>query len=345
MKYEPSLDGLRAIAVVFVVLFHCSPTHFRGGWLGVEIFFVLSGYLITTILAGEIELTGSISFKRFYVRRILRLGPAVVCLYIFQGLRAVWSAHRVEIATATAVSLFNFMNWNRAFDLLPIDVLGHTWSLSMEEQFYLLWPFTLGLIIRNRPRSWLLGAILLVLAWRCWLNIEGATAERTYNGFDTHSDPLLIGCLLAFAPHAIKQAGSKLAVLALLALTCCAFLLPYDAAGVQSVGLTVMALLSACVVCGALSNAILRRLLASPLLVFTGKISYGWYLWHYPLILLATLYGGSRLTVWASAILSYVVAIASYYLVERPFLRLKAHLHAPASPGPVDLRPVSPLSN
>lgn len=326
MKYEPSLDGLRAIAVAFVVLYHCSPTHFRGGWLGVDIFFVLSGYLITTILAGEVELSGGISIKRFYVRRLLRLGPAVFCLYLFQVLRAVWSAHWTEIAAATAVSLLYFMNWNRAFDLFPQDTLGHTWSLSMEEQFYLLWPFALGLIIRNRPRSWIIGMILLVLAWRSWLNIEGATIQRTYNGFDTHSDALLMGCLLAFAPYEIKEACSRLGLLALLALTGCALLLPYDAAGVQGIGLTVMAALSACVVSGALSNAALRRLLSAPPLVFTGKISYGWYLWHYPLILLATFYGDSRLLVWAAAILSYAVATASYYLVERPFLKFKAQL-------------------
>lgn len=329
MKYEPALDGLRAVAVVMVVLFHAFPDQFPGGWMGVDIFFVLSGYLITTILAKELRSNGNISFLTFYARRSLRLLPAAGLLFGFELARALFShGHRAEIIQATLVSIFYFMNWNRAFDVFPQDILGHMWSLSMEEQFYLVWPAILSLIFMKRPRIWIVALITSVVIWRAILIFEGASVNRTYNGFDTHSDALLIGCLLAFSSDAVRLRLGKMCWLGLGLFGISLFVVPHDLQIVQLVGLTLLSGLAACMIIGAGTSNYFSRLLSLPPLLFTGRISYGWYLWHYPLIVLATFYVKETMRIPAmmgAIATSYLIATASYFLVEKRFLRIKKH--------------------
>jgi peptidoglycan/LPS O-acetylase OafA/YrhL len=332
MRYEPPLDGLRAIAITFVVLFHADPHLFVGGWIGVDIFFVLSGYLITRILTNEIDSTGTLSFRDFYIRRLLRLGPAVGCLYLFQVTRAILSPHRSEIIGATAVSATYLMNWNRAFDLFPEDVLGHTWSLSMEEQFYLLWPVLLLVIRRQRPLLWLTAAIAAILLWRYVLVGAGAGDFRIYYGFDTHSDGLLIGCVLALIPRDAKiNQLSRLGPFSVAGLWMAFFLLPATLAAKQPVVLTIVPIFAATVIAASTTNPLLRKWLSLRAMVFTGKISYGWYLWHYPLITLAASSidrdtPRGMLLIAACIPASYLMAVLSYFVVELPFLRLKRSL-------------------
>ena len=150
MRYEPSLDGLRAFSILSVVIYHLSEDSLPGGWSGVDTFFVLSGYLITRLLAGELVMNGEIQFLQFYIRRALRLGPALVCLLAFVVL-LVLIFRDLNLLRAAALSLIYMMNWNRAFDWFPPTLLGHTWSLSMEEQFYLLWPGLFSFVYNRRP--------------------------------------------------------------------------------------------------------------------------------------------------------------------------------------------------
>lgn len=320
MKYEPALDGLRAIAILMVVLFHAFPTAFPGGWMGVDIFFVLSGFLITTILMKERQTTGTISFRNFYARRVLRLLPEAGCLFAFQFVHAIFSPFRGPIITATLVSLFYFMNWSRAFDLFPQDVLGHMWSLSTEEQFYFVWPIILLLIVRRSPASWTVALIAAVLIWRIVLTIRGASIERTYNGFDTHGDALLVGCLLAFVPPAAKALLGRLAWAALGIFLMSFFAVPYDALGMQTIGMTLVAAVAAILISGALLPTAFARILAIPPLVFTGRISYGWYLWHYPILLLGASHGVPKIALIAG---SYSIAVVSYFAIARPVSRWK----------------------
>lgn len=320
MKYEPALDGLRAVAVVMVVLFHAFPAMFPGGWMGVDIFFVLSGFLITTILTKELKLTGTISFRGFYARRAIRLLPEAGGLFAFQFIHAIFSPFRGPIVTATLVSMFYFMNWSRAFDLFPQDLLGHTWSLSTEEQFYFVWPAVLLLIIRARPLSWTIMLILSVLVWRCVLAFNGASIDRTYNGFDTHGDALLVGCLLSILPADIRAWLGSIGWPALVIFLVAFFTAPYDAFGMQTIGMTVVAAIAALIVAGAIVPSAFAQLLAVPPLVFTGRISYGWYLWHYPILLLGCSHGVPKLALIGT---SYVVAVISYFAIAKPAATLK----------------------
>jgi peptidoglycan/LPS O-acetylase OafA/YrhL len=299
--------------------------------MGVDIFFVLSGYLITTLLVQEIADTDSVSLKRFYIRRLLRLGPAITALYLFEIFRSIYNFHdHSEILKATAISAANLMNWNRAYDLFPTDVLGHTWSLSMEEQFYLIWPTALLFIYRRRPVVWLSLTIVSILLWRCGLVALGRPNIRTYNGFDTHSDGLFLGCLLAFCMDLdwVKKAAKIASIPVIVAMSFAFFLLPHDATITQTIGLSIVAIASAILLIVSIENVWARRFLSNPVFVFTGKISYGWYLWHYPLIMLASTHinrsslGGS--IVYGAAIpLSYLIAVGSYFYIEQPALRLK----------------------
>jgi peptidoglycan/LPS O-acetylase OafA/YrhL len=143
VRYNPALDGLRAVAVTLVIATHSYHASMPGGWVGVDVFFVLSGYLITSILLRELRQTGGISMSNFYVRRLLRLTPALAVLVMFQLVRTAFSHNASEIREATLIGALYLENWNNVFQFGPHDVMGHTWSLAVEEQFYWLWPLTL----------------------------------------------------------------------------------------------------------------------------------------------------------------------------------------------------------
>lgn len=328
MKYEPALDGLRAVAVLLVVLFHAFPDRLPGGWMGVDIFFVLSGYLITTVLVLELRSSGNISFLNFYKRRSLRLIPASACVFGFQIVRAFLSQHyRREIIYATLAGAFYFMNWNRAFDLFPQDILGHMWSLSMEEQFYLVWPAILSVIFLRNPRSWIIVLIVAVITWRAFVIFRGGSVERTYNGFDTHSDALLIGCLLSFLSDTARYWLGRARWISLAFFGIAFFAAPYDAPGMQLIGLTVVSIFAASMITGASTCNRFAGMLSLPPLLFTGRISYGWYLWHYPVLMIGRFHGLVGVVSGLALItLSFCIATVSFFIVEKPFLRLKARL-------------------
>lgn len=320
--------------MIFVVMLHAFPHLFPGGWMGVDIFFVLSGYLITTLLTREIENAGAISYGNFYVRRALRLMPAAACIFAFELVRALHSPNQTEILQATLVSALYFMNWSRAFALFPQDIIGHMWSLSVEEQFYLLWPVTLSLIFGRHPIRWIIALIAAVILWRCYIAAYGATADRTYNGFDTHADALLMGCLISFIPLGARKTLARFRWLAVGFFLISLFTVRYDAPVLQYLGMTGVAGAAVVMVCSSLeSNGSSSILILRPL-VFTGKISYGWYLWHYPLIALIAGHAssasatGKMLATGGAIALSYMVATASYFLIERPFLRMKTRFVA-----------------
>ena len=206
LGYEPALDGLRAIAILATITVHAAiflpgpwGVWFPGGWIGVDIFFVLSGFLITRLLADEMRRNDGIGLGRFYIRRVLRLLPAYAVMLLAVVLVSACVLHEPGVYRAAMASIGYIMNWSRAFGWFPQASLGHTWSLSMEEQFYILWPGAFILLRGRRPLAWLLALIAAVVVWRCVLALGGSNPERVYNGFDTHADTLLIGCALAVA--------------------------------------------------------------------------------------------------------------------------------------------------
>ena len=207
LGHRPALDGLRAIAVLVVMAHHGYVLGFRGGSIGVDIFFVLSGFLITSLLLEEWDRTEGISFGKFYLRRVLRLLPALLLLLFFVEVYAlgVLRGPRLwEMQKAILAVLFYASNW---FSIARPDGLGplsHAWSLSIEEQFYLLWPPLLFLLLRSRLRMSLIAAVIVLLAGaaavhRAFVWTGPESLWRIYNGLDTRIDELLAGCGLAAA--------------------------------------------------------------------------------------------------------------------------------------------------
>ena len=333
MDYRQSLDGMRGVAVTTVVAYHvCSFQRngaLPGGWGGVDVFFVLSGFLISTILLEELSRTDRLDLRDFYFRRLVRLAPALMVLLLVLACVAASIGRGFGDILYALVYL---MNWARAFSWSADQggFLGHTWSLSVEEQFYLIWPAVLLILVRVRGLAPLIIAAMaaLGLVWRCWLVSHGAHYQRTYNGFDTHADPILIGCLLAFVPGLIRAysgLASRLAIIPVL--TMAVFVLKmhiYSRYG-ESVGVTIAALCSAWMLVATFTDGLLTRALSVRPLVYTGRISYGWYLWHYPILFVMNRTQPEPLAVnLALALLGYAVAAASFHWVERPIsLRFK----------------------
>jgi peptidoglycan/LPS O-acetylase OafA/YrhL len=223
LAYEPALDGLRGVAIALVVSWHAFGWPVRG-FLGVQLFFVLSGFLITTLLLQEWQRTGSISLPSFYRRRALRLLPALAVLlltYVFaQVVREVFDPHSLALGVAlrsALIAAFYVTNVAQAAGVVLPVPLNHLWSLAAEEQFYLLWPFLLvGALRRGVPRrlveAGLVIGIVLVALQRLHLSLGDASRARLHYGPDVSFDAILIGCLLGIwfaagaAPRALRSA-------------------------------------------------------------------------------------------------------------------------------------------
>lgn len=316
-----SVDGLRAIAVGLVLGAHAAPQVMPSGGVGVDLFFVISGFVITRHLYEERP-----SFRRFFLNRILRLWPASMLVLGFVAL-LLWAGYDFATPTGLIASLTGWMNWARAFDIVPpYSRLGHFWSLGVEEQFYLIWPPLLALVLagRRNPVFLLLAIIAAVTVWRVVLVHYGASGMRIYNGLDTRADALAFGCLLYFVKWRAPMilGGAALAGLLVVALIPAEPGSAYDLARYSFVaGLSFLAVGAA-----ASGGGLLNSLLASAPVHWTGRRSYAIYLWHYPIIGLASAIGvaaGVRGAVYAGAaiIISLVAAELTYRMVEKPIDR------------------------
>lgn len=329
-----SLDGLRAVAIVAIVALHRWPLALPGGWAGVDLFFVLSGFLITGLLQRELSDRGTIDVAGYIARRALRIVPALFAMLLVHSAYA-WFARRDPHHDVTvAIMAMSFVtNWVRAFSSFAEGPLGHTWSLSTEEQFYLLWPFLLmAMGVRHRAR-WTLALLLGVVCWRAALALGGADAERTYNGFDTHSDGILLGCLLALAPlpRGLSVWAAQWVVLPLAFLTAVLIAVGYRSVPVQAFGMFAVALAAAWLVVAAMEGGNFARVLAWPPFRYTGRISYSLYLWHLPILAHGPRYVPHD---WVGTTVLFVVIYAtgalSHHLIERPFMALRDRLPATA---------------
>jgi peptidoglycan/LPS O-acetylase OafA/YrhL len=329
---RPVLDGVRAVGILAVMAYHLRSDYFPGGYLGVQMFFVLSGFLITALLVAEYSSGGTIRLGAFYVRRALRLLPALLVMLAAVVIYAVVTyAHPGRILQEAFATLAYGNNWYRAFWHVPSTLLSHTWSLSVEEQFYFTWPLLLLLALRRSARlafGLAAAATIACAIWRVYSWESGAPLVRIYNGFDTRADALLIGCSLALALHLgyAQRAASFLRFLfypALLFVLVCFEWLRMSSPALYLFGLFFFSL----AVAVGLYNLVCRdtwlgAMLGSRPAVFVGLISYSLYLWHYPVLIGLERYRVSHAHVLA-VLLSFAFAIGSYYLVEKPCLRLK----------------------
>lgn len=344
-----SLDGVRGVAVLTVMLYHAHIAAFRGGFLGVDIFFVLSGFLITSLLFREWQEAGSVDLKRFYLRRGLRLLPALLVLLalalafprVFTPRLANGESPRLWLAALAAISYAS--NWVRAFDLTEMSFLQHTWSLGIEEQFYTLWPLGLLLLLRARKRR--LTSIAVVCAGIAgsavlravrWQGRE--TLLRDYYSLETRLDSLLIGCLLALllSWDLVPRTGRWTAAIRTSAVGSVAVLAvminraEYAGPATYHWLLLVAALCVGIVLLHLVHSPSrgMEAVLTIPALVWLGRISYGVYLWHSPIqtgvlgearMLRLGFTGPLRIAIPFA--LTIAVAAASFYLLERPILR------------------------
>jgi peptidoglycan/LPS O-acetylase OafA/YrhL len=324
MRYNPALDGLRAVAVVIVILHHSYFHTFPGGYIGVDLFFVLSGYLITRILSYEIGQTGSVNIGRFYFRRALRLTPALLVLCLVQFARAPFTNHAAEIRQATLVGGLYLENWANVFNLGSSDAMGHTWSLAIEEQFYWMWPLALLFVVRRRPALWICWALAAMLAARGAVWLEGGSVGALQYTF-LRPCGLLVGCLLALAADRWRFKPIPFVVpaslVAIVTLSVCATERSPEALLLAPLAASVIAALM-------IANLRPDSLLATGPLRYVGKISYGLYLYSLPILILAKSPKFIHVPSVAVIMISFIAAVVSYEFVEKPFLRLKDRLGA-----------------
>jgi peptidoglycan/LPS O-acetylase OafA/YrhL len=324
VKRIPSLDGLRAISISLVVGGHLAVwghapkilTQYSN--LGVRIFFVISGYLITTILLREQVRTGTISLRDFYVRRAYRIFPAALCFLLVVYL-VYWHRLRWYEIVATMLYLANFLPYR-------LWILGHLWSLSLEEQFYFLWPGVLKKWYRHRVMI-LFGVILAAPIARTVFYFLKVT-NGGYGNLLTVGDNLAAGCLLAsIYPH-LPKIGWKAAALMLVAVA----LIPLYHADSRLRTVFILFVLSPVLhfsIAGIILHVVQHpyRLLNLAPVVWLGNISYSLYLWQ-QFFLDPSLSSLSRYGVF----LALAAASLSYYLVEKPMLRARDRVYTVSEP-------------
>lgn len=350
MRYRPDIDGLRAVAVLIVVAFHVGLPGFEGGFVGVDIFFVISGFLITTLLAKEYDKTGGIKLLHFYARRIRRLLPAILCVLVSILCLGVFLLHpfgeQQELAKATLASLFFVSNIYFArttggyFDTPDSEVpLLHFWTLSVEEQFYILWPLTLLLLgalasrtRMNLARVQVVGVLSLAIASLAYsLYLTGLSIESAYFLMPSRAWQLLAGAILGllllnqsikrfvsdFWMHAAYLAGVTLLLAGLWSIED-----PDQYPGWPALLPTLSAV---CIIfAGSLGHSghILNKLLSLAPVVYVGKLSFSWYLWHWPLIAMAQSYFLGTDSIPRNlglAVVSLVLSVLTYHYIEQRF--------------------------
>jgi peptidoglycan/LPS O-acetylase OafA/YrhL len=361
LAYLPALDGIRACAVVAVMMFHGGIPHMDGGFMGVDAFFVLSGFLITSLLIGEWRQSLTIKLAAFWARRARRLLPALLLMLLFVAFfasvivpKGTYGALRLDaLSTLLYVSNWHFIlvdanYFNQTSQSSP---LLHTWSLAVEEQFYVVWPLVvLGLLRLTRSLNALFAlccaAAIGSAVWMHTVYDGGLNTNRAYLGTDTRSQCLFIGCALAVGLVLLAQrsheqgrlakgelwrpAGQVGQVLCGLAgivgaaaavtiwvLTTSLSSFPYDG-GFFLIGLSVGGVILAAV---AVPRSIVPRVLSVAPVRYVGRISYGLYIWHWPIFLwldhARTGLEGYELFA-VRVLVTFAVSVVSFHLVERP---------------------------
>jgi len=315
MGYLPGLDGIRALAVIGVLLFHADLGWIRGGFLGVDVFFVLSGFLITSLVLEELDRSGRLDFGRFYLGRARRLLPALLLMLIVVGtVVALWyrdAAYQfARDALASALYVNNW--WYIATDLSYFESIGrpplltHLWSLAVEEQFYLIWPLIAFLVYRRFSRTGVgIVALALALASTAWMITmsvaqgfpDFADPSRAYFGADSHAMGLLIGAVLAtfwrpgrLSPIVTPSARWLITGLGVASLlTVIGFLVfvgEYTAWMYRGGFLALAVIVAVLIAAASHPGSPLGRRMGSQPWRYLGQRSYGLYLWHWPVFML-----------------------------------------------------------
>ncbi len=352
IAYQPALDGVRAVAVTMVVLFHGKVSWMSGGYVGVSMFFTLSGFLITSLLLRELESNASIAPKAFYARRMKRLLPAsLVCLSAVSLLAAadVWKG--VDHLRRDAMgALFQVANWVQLFsgesytDLQSknagiVSPLDHYWSLAIEEQFYWIWPLAFLGLVRLARRfdislARVVGAVTLIFCAAAPITALVWGRDAAYWATPARAGEILLGAGLAVALAAGRVEGRPwMAPFALVAVVTVAVLLPAAGGPAYYGAFPIFAVGTALLLLGLQRPGPVTSMLSVWPLVALGKISYGVYLYHFPILVLMSparigLTGGPLLVLQIGVTIA--VAMASYWLIERPIRLSRPSTHRTA---------------
>lgn len=350
------LDGLRALAVLAVLGCHFGFLN-QGADVGVDLFFVISGFLITSLLLRERQKSGAISLRSFWLRRSLRLLPALVCAVLLATLLAQWATPGEWRTTWIGLPwVFLYVgNWAvaAAGPHHPLGLLQHTWSLAVEEQFYIVWPLVLSFwlgarFLLYRAATVMASAAVVAGLYNLWAAQHwGGTVA--YYRTDTHAMGLSAGCALAFAlrgrPECVSLSARgrrllQVAAVAALVSFCVICTKPEDTARGTSMMLNAATLCSVALVAFVVlaSEGFWVRLLSRRGPNWLGARSYGIYLYHYPLAVLvvsAPIFNGAEhgVAVVVCLFITLAIAAASYRWIESPFLRLKERLSGGTSAG------------
>lgn len=337
----PSLDGLRALSILLVIVGHAYRTKFHEGphspfWLmtgnaslGVSIFFVISGYLITTLVLKENDRWGKISLRNFYVRRVFRIFPACYCYVAVVAMLGLFGALRITSVDVLSALTFT---WNYS-PHAKLWAMEHLWSLSVEEQFYLLWPTTLVLLLRYSQRSRAIQlAGFLVLAAPFSRLLTHAAASSFYAGhiqylLHTRMDSLMFGCFCALAEGSewFERAYNRLARMVWIFPAFAFVISPVLRSGLEghylfTVGYTLEGLSIALTMMWLVRNrdSLCGKVLNSHAFVFVGLLSYSLYVWQ-QFFLNPNSFWREHLSIKVAA--AFGCAVVSYYVIEQPFLR------------------------
>ncbi|MGA7777381.1 MAG: acyltransferase family protein [Paraburkholderia sp.] len=345
--YRKDIDGLRAVAVLSVLLFHAFPSAIPGGFVGVDIFFVISGYLITGILADEVR-TNRFSIPAFYARRARRIFPAlatVLAAVLAIGWAVLYTDEFQQLGKHVAAGagfISNLVLWNETgyFDRAAASKpLLHLWSLGVEEQFYILWPLVLALV--HRRKAALIGAVCVIMVASFALDVSlirhhpGATFFSPFTRFWE----LMIGSGLALGsarlrpvPRAVRNIGSLLGA----ALCAVAIFGLNSRLGYPGAWALLPTLGAALLIASGFGAAINRSVLSQPLMVGIGKISYPLYLWHWPLLSFSTILLGGEASASQRVLILLVSALLAwltYRLIESPIRHMKIRWVSVAGPS------------
>ncbi|WP_340014419.1 acyltransferase family protein [Paenibacillus sp. FSL K6-1318] len=349
-RYMPGIDGLRAISVLAVIAYHFDFKWAQGGLLGVGIFFVLSGYLITDQILLEWRMHRNIFLWNFWVRRLRRLLPAMIGMLMFVAMWLIVTdpTRLLSLSGDFISSVFYVNNWYLIFHNVsyfdsfgPPSPIGHLWSLSIEEQFYLVWPVVLLLAIRFAPRRGRLMVFIAMLASISAIAMAvmyepGTDPSRVYYGTDTRAFAILIGAALAVGWPSWKL-NRRISPIARTLLDCVGGLgliilliliyrtNEYDESLYRS-GFLYLSIISAIVIAILAQPASrLAKLLGCKSLTWIGKRSYSLYIWHYPVITLMHPTGNERLNflqIMIQLIITFILSMLSYTWIEEPIRKV-----------------------
>ena len=356
LRFNPALDGLRGVAILLVILSHAHVPLFEGAFFGVDLFFVLSGYLITSLLLMEMQSAGRLDYWRFYRRRFFRLMPA---LALFLGTYCLVAPFLwpdlTDIYSDALVSILYLADYGIAFFDSP-DTLLHMWSLSVEEHFYLIWPPLLVLVLRFTPtgKAWRAIALLWLLSslWRIFWVLEGQQFYEIFFRFDTRVSGLFAGALLAALlvekPQFYETMKAQrsyamwlpLAVPLLMALE-------WDNHDAMIWGIPVVECAAVVVLLAVHQHSgLVYEMLTAPVLMKLGQWSYGIYLWHDPVVRYLRADYSWPVVVVAGLAISTLLAALSFYTIERWAMRMRDAGKPPLKPaGPASEQPQSTASS